>query len=621
MKKTIKIAAILLAFLFVSSSLSMVSFADEEEPVVENQYQMGYIEDDPEWISSLPVADYSQPQSTQNTSNDTINQNNLRDEIELPSSVDLSTSEYFPPVIGDQHQTGSCVSFATTYYQLTYEANKADGIVTTASNTFCPQWNYSMLCGGRRLRGSSFNNNYNIINTMGALRYSDYPTGFFDNYVYLTSDNTFYGYWSNNILAHRNALNKKVVPSKVLINFTNIVEENGSITCVYDDTPIKFDNNVIDSDNALFNIKSALNSGKLLTVGVAFHRLVYKYATNGDRVIACATKETNMDPGHGVTIVGYDDNIEADIDGDGTISSWEKGALLIVNSWGGSYGNSGFIWAMYDSLNKVSACDNYTIDNRVALINSINYEFVNNGGAAHTYATGFFAYSIEVIDSPVYLIAKLNYDIDYKYNYLHSLCRYREVAYYPHYASYNVCSIPDNTCDPTIVDVGYSTSYTGSLLFDYYKVVPDYSAVYNNCLIGFYFATPIEDENEIPYYNGSASFEITDNLGNVISSANLDNMMTISETDYRFTLDISLDLGDLDYDRDLTWDDYYILRDYIIGVSDLSNVQKFLADMNGDGKVQMKDLNLLRAILNEQYQTDFVDDIFVDDIFDSVIID
>lgn len=51
----------------------------------------------------------------------------------LPSRCDLSTSKYFPP-IGDQGNIGSCVSWATTYYQFTYMANKLNDIETTSSN-------------------------------------------------------------------------------------------------------------------------------------------------------------------------------------------------------------------------------------------------------------------------------------------------------------------------------------------------------------------------------------------------------------------------------------------------------------------------------------------------------
>lgn len=59
--------------------------------------------------------------------------------------------------------------------------------------------------------------------------------------------------------------------------------------------------------------------------------------------------------GHALTIVGYDDTVECDINGNGTIQDFEKGAFKIANSWGASWGNSGYTWVMYDALNRISA--------------------------------------------------------------------------------------------------------------------------------------------------------------------------------------------------------------------------------------------------------------------------
>ena len=53
---------------------------------------------------------------------------------------------------------------------------------------------------------------------------------------------------------------------------------------------------------------------------------------------------------HALTIVGYDDRIEFDLDGNGVAgeaSKDEVGAWIIVNSWGSWWGNSGFIYCPY----------------------------------------------------------------------------------------------------------------------------------------------------------------------------------------------------------------------------------------------------------------------------------
>ena len=63
---------------------------------------------------------------------------------------------------------------------------------------------------------------------------------------------------------------------------------------------------------------------------------------------------------HAMTIVGYDDRIEFDLDGNGIIGEArnadgddERGAWIICNSWGDGYANNGFIYCPYEKSNSV----------------------------------------------------------------------------------------------------------------------------------------------------------------------------------------------------------------------------------------------------------------------------
>jgi hypothetical protein len=67
-----------------------------------------------------------------------------------------------------------------------------------------------------------------------------------------------------------------------------------------------------------------------------------------------------------MTVVGYNDDIWIDINGNGAVDRGEKGALRIANSWGTGWGESGFRWVAYDALKLTSAVSGAPSANRVA---------------------------------------------------------------------------------------------------------------------------------------------------------------------------------------------------------------------------------------------------------------
>ena len=76
---------------------------------------------------------------------------------------------------------------------------------------------------------------------------------------------------------------------------------------------------------------------------------------------------------HAMTIVGYDDNVKYDFNGDGQytnsnpndMTTWEIGALKVANSWGSGWlGNGGFVYMPYQLLAKPHASGGiYTNEN------------------------------------------------------------------------------------------------------------------------------------------------------------------------------------------------------------------------------------------------------------------
>ena len=247
--------------------------------------------------------------------------------IELPGSIDNSASPAFPP-IRSQGSLGSCATWATTYYQFTYETNLAlNRNAKGGDNTviFSPKWTYNMINGGAN-NGSSFSEAYNLELKNGAASWADFP--YDSNYLAWDMDPS---HWDK-------AINYRV-------------QTSGSI----------YNSNV---DTMIANIKTQTANGHILVIGTYVNswiqtRLSNDPATSADDSYSgqyVASYEKNTGQGaHGMTIVGYNDDLWCDLNGSGSVDSGEKGAFKIANSWGTGDWNSGYRWITYDSLRTASA--------------------------------------------------------------------------------------------------------------------------------------------------------------------------------------------------------------------------------------------------------------------------
>ncbi|MBQ7634000.1 MAG: discoidin domain-containing protein [Bacteroidaceae bacterium] len=94
---------------------------------------------------------------------------------------------------------------------------------------------------------------------------------------------------------------------------------------------------------------------------------------------------------HAVTITGYDDRIEFDLDGNGiagernnTVGQDEKGAWIIVNSWGG-WANNGFIYIPYPlaapTCSKQTKTYNTYADDGVTVTGTVTKDYYTPNGA------------------------------------------------------------------------------------------------------------------------------------------------------------------------------------------------------------------------------------------------
>src|SRR4029079_6118567 len=114
----------------------------------------------------------------------------------------------------------------------------------------------------------------------------------------------------------------------------------------------------VDTDAGLGQVKQLLVNGYVLNFATYVYSWNWKAIGNDPSTTAddafvgkqCAYSVNGASGGHSMTIVGFNDDIWVDINGDGLITPNEKGALRIANSWGTGWGESGFCWLAYDAI-------------------------------------------------------------------------------------------------------------------------------------------------------------------------------------------------------------------------------------------------------------------------------
>lgn len=89
---------------------------------------------------------------------------NVNQSVDLPDSIDLSTKKYFPSIGSQGGYVGSCSSWASTYYQFTYQVAVLNNWNAryNKQHQFSPKWTYNFSNSGLNV-GSSLENNYNIL--------------------------------------------------------------------------------------------------------------------------------------------------------------------------------------------------------------------------------------------------------------------------------------------------------------------------------------------------------------------------------------------------------------------------------------------------------------------------
>ena len=258
----------------------------------------------------------------------------------LPSRVDNSTRPQFPPIY--KQKGGACGQFTAIASIFTYEMNLHNGThATTAATQFPADFSWNM-CNGAQNRGSEAYHGWEVAKHIGI------PT--VESYGKVHGKMS--GPWPNGYPIWREAMEYRVAGYRYTpaVTVAQIDEARGWL----------FDRNQPETGKETIGGLLALDGrmGEL--------KEVTKTIADGEHQ-AGEDLWIRWGPsgyGHGITCVGYDDEVghdvngdgritnDADINGDGkvTLADWERGAFIVVNSWGENWSKDGKIYLLYSAM-------------------------------------------------------------------------------------------------------------------------------------------------------------------------------------------------------------------------------------------------------------------------------
>ncbi|MFH1150204.1 MAG: IPT/TIG domain-containing protein [Actinomycetota bacterium] len=231
---------------------------------------------------------------------------------DLPAAVDLSSQ--LPP-IGDQGSQGSCVGWSSTYYYKTWsEKQEHTGWnLANANYQFSPSWTYNQINGGQD-GGANFPDAFSLLQNKGAVDIAEF--------AYTDSNYT---------RQPTSAQNEAARPYRIPSGWSAFWNQStyGPFT----------------NPNNIANAKAWLDQGKMLVMGIPIYNDFPNYGGNPAKAYYDYNGSSGIAGGHGVCIVGYDDNANP-----GGSDADHRGGFKMVNSWGYNWNgtNHGFVYLSYD---------------------------------------------------------------------------------------------------------------------------------------------------------------------------------------------------------------------------------------------------------------------------------
>jgi len=253
----------------------------------------------------------------------TVQKNSL---TQLPTQLDNTQNPYFRSIF---NQTDGCCSQASGIaYNFTYELNRERGTAANVPNRQFPtHYTYNFLNGGSGDNGSNYTDGWDIIKADGCptvMEYGGIANGGASR-------------WMSGYIDYESGMHNRIKD----YFYIDVSTPAGLETLKH----WMFDHGENASDGSIVNFAAGISN--------------LGYNKVGDIVVSWG-----FSVNHAMTFVGWDDAITYDYNNDGQITNdmdtnndgvvdmkdWERGALIMVNSWGTSWGNGGKAYVMYRTL-------------------------------------------------------------------------------------------------------------------------------------------------------------------------------------------------------------------------------------------------------------------------------
>lgn len=251
-----------------------------------------------------------------------------------PDHWNNANTQAFPPVMNQS--AGSCGSASRIYYMFAHETNAARGADGSLAENIYPThftWLLTWTPSGQGKEDIAKHNGIPNSVVYGGYTYSD-----LFGYQDCDTKDSDYG-WMQGYDKWFHAMHNRISSSA---NFAIALDKEEGRELV---------------KNYLWNHcgDESYSTGGIVGVGVASGgnwQKIPKTTTNDQLGVTGMyyVKNWGSSVDHALTIVGYDDRIEFDLDGNGVKGEADKdevGAWIIVNSWGAGWNNGGFVYCPY----------------------------------------------------------------------------------------------------------------------------------------------------------------------------------------------------------------------------------------------------------------------------------